>query len=138
ATGSLTINLLGFVRGTVGFTYETKTVTVNLPGGGTLAGATLSTVSLTVINLFVGQPGGVGVQVGAGSLTIAQISKSGDPRSWLAVNASLSNASFVGVDGLTLTINSLTVQVNRAAGTGATPLDWSANGSPGGIGFTGG
>ncbi|MDX6411751.1 MAG: hypothetical protein QOE91_1267, partial [Gaiellaceae bacterium] len=122
ATGQVTIDLLGFVTGHVGFTFETKTVNVHDTTHGIDAtGASLALITLTVNDLFVGIPGGIGLQVASGTLSIASLKA--DTRSWVAVSAQLSGGSFVGVTGLTLTIESLAVSINR--GTGAAALDWA-------------
>src|SRR5206468_9752991 len=104
ATGQLTVNLLNFVSGHVGFTFETKTVNAHAPGGD-LTGASLALITLTVNDLFVGAPGGVGFQLSSGSVAIATLKPAvSDGRSWLSVSASLSGGSFAGVPRLTLTL----------------------------------
>ena len=123
AAGSLTINILGFVSGTVGFSYETKTVDARVGSGDDLDNATLSLISLTVTNLFVGVPGGPGFTLSSGKLSLALLkpnATANDGRSWMALTATLGNASLTGIDGLTLSISSVTAKINRGAGTKTT------------------
>ena len=119
--GTASVNLFGFVSGTVGFALSTQSVSATV--GGSSFAASLTTLAITTTNLFVGA-GGVGFQVGSGGLAIAMLkpTASGDTRSWTGLSASLGNASFTGVPGVTLTVNSLNVVYNTGA---PGPLDWT-------------
>ena len=121
-TGTATVNLFGFVSGSVGFALSTKSVSATV--GGSSFDASLTTLAITTSNLFVGA-GGVGFQVGSGGLAIAMLkpTATSDTRSWIGLSASLGDASFTGVPGVTLTVNSLNVVYNT--GTPG-PLDWTA------------
>ena len=129
-SGNATVNLFDVVSGTVGFSFSAQDVTsVALGNGqGTLASGTLTTLTLTASNLFVGG-GGIGFQISSGSVTIARLASkaTGDTRTWTALSTSLVGG-FVGIPGVTLDVSSLQVMLNQAAGTnGATaaaPLDW--------------
>jgi hypothetical protein len=144
ASGRVTLDLLGFVTGTVGFSFETRKVDVDLDGGpfapsptGDLDEATLTLLSLEVEDVFVGVPGGVGFRVGAGSLALATLKATPpapggpavtpDGRSWTALRAELTGGAFEGIDGLTLELTSLGLELNRAAGTptAPAPLNWT-------------
>ena len=132
ATGHATIDVFGFVSGSVGFALETQTVDATVPGG-TIHSASLLTLALTVDSLFVGVPGGIGFQVTGGSLELALLTPAAadhDLRSWLGLTADLGSGSLVGVAGLTLTVSSLHVDLNQGqiSGTGTAPaaLNWAA------------
>jgi len=121
----VTIDIFGFVRGTVGFTFETRTVDVDVHSNGSeiLHGATLTLVSLTVQDVFVGVPGSVGFHVTSGSLALAMVKPAPpalggipDTRSWLALSGLLNNGSLQGVDGLTLTVVQLGLDINQGSG----------------------
>ena len=125
-SGTATINLFNLVAGTVGFSLTTQTVTnVSVGGGPVLASGTLTTIGLTVSNLFLGV-GGIGFTLTSGSVTVAILSPTAttDTRRWTAVSAQLGGASLVGIPGITLTATELDIDVNQAS-TGATPLNWT-------------
>src|SRR5205823_15100562 len=109
ATGIADIDLFGFVSGQITFSFETTKVDVDLVGGSHLVGADLTLLSLTVQNLFVGVPDGVGFRVTTGSLYLAALKPAApagtDTRSWLALTATMGGVSFTGVDGLTLQLS---------------------------------
>ncbi|HEY5057558.1 MAG TPA: hypothetical protein VII51_00960, partial [Gaiellaceae bacterium] len=121
-TGSATVDLFGFVSGTVGFALTTTSVTAT--AGGPSFAASLTTIAITTTNLFVGA-GGVGFQIGSGGAAVAFLKPidTSDARSWTALSASLANATFTGVPGVSLTVDSLSVSYNT--GTPG-PLDWAS------------
>ena len=124
-TGTATVDLFGIVSGTIGFAFSTKTVTgVNLGGSnGTLASGTLTTLAVTVSNVFVGA-GGIGFQVTGGSFVLAYLTDGGS-RTWTAIEGSLNGASLTGIPGVTLSVGTLSVETNSASGTGDSALNWS-------------
>ena len=65
ASGRFLVNIFGFVSGDVGFRFETSKVNLTAPA---LTGATLTRISLTVNELFVGVPDGPGFRVTGGQL----------------------------------------------------------------------
>jgi hypothetical protein len=117
ADGSVALSLLGFVVGSASFSYDTRTVDVDQNANGVfslaekdLQDATLLTIGLSNLNLFVGvgaslDPAGVPITTGAigfsvtdGSLGLAIIRANataiaGDNRSYMATTASLGKAS---------------------------------------------
>ena len=123
AAGNVTIDIFGFVHGTVGFDFQTRTVDVDVHGDGTeiLHGATLTTIALTVQDIFVGVPGSVGFHVTSGSLSLAMVKPAppttgpADTRSWLTLSGSLASGSLQGIDGLVLTVTQLGVEVNKGS-----------------------
>ncbi|HKI92981.1 MAG TPA: hypothetical protein VJ986_11835, partial [Gaiellaceae bacterium] len=127
ASGALEIDVFGFLSGHVAFTFQTQTA--SLTASAPITSGTLTTMSLTLTNGFVGVPGGIGFSIGSGTLSLATLTPTAttDTRRWLAVTGTLQNASFEGVTGLTLTVNSLSVTINQGSdSTGATvpALDW--------------
>ena len=98
-----------------------------------LEDATLTLITFTVEDLFVGIPDGVGFNVDSGSLVLAALKPKipaggADPRSWTALRASLMGASFTGIEGVTLTVGAtvpLEVELNQAS-AGIAALNWQA------------
>ncbi|HVM56368.1 MAG TPA: hypothetical protein VMT74_02815, partial [Gaiellaceae bacterium] len=141
-SGTADVQLFGMITGQVSFAFQQQTVSVDVdrdgmlelpvsgtpwargPPGPDLQNATLTTFGLSVASghtLSFGV-GGVGFTVSAGSLALAIVTPSaaaqaaGDGRSWLALDAQITSASFTGIPGLTLTVTGLTVEINRASG----------------------
>ena len=134
ARGKVQIDIFGFISGTVGFTFETRAVDARV-GTQLLEDATLTLITFTVDDLFVGVPGGIGFRIDQGALVLAALKPkppatgTPDNRSWTALRASLRGASFEGVDNVTLTIGAtvpLLVELNMAS-VGATALDWTSS-----------
>ena len=136
-SGSLTLlNIADFIFGSANFEITLSTVAVDLPAPQSdIALASLLTVGLTNLNLTIGDLAGPHFSIVGGSLALAVLKPKtpapGDTRSWLALEGSVTTASFVGVDNLTVTVLNLSFEINRASGIGgatplaATPLDWA-------------
>src|SRR5262249_36277627 len=114
------------VSGTVGFSLSDSQVTGVDVGGGPTVDGTLFTLTLTVQNVVIGTST-VGFKVNAGSFTLAEFTptSASDTRSWSAFQASITDASLIGLPGISFGAISITVGVNQASGTGATPLNWA-------------
>ncbi|HET6548786.1 MAG TPA: calcium-binding protein, partial [Solirubrobacter sp.] len=135
ATGSLSVDILGFVTGTVGVAYETKTVDARIATGDDLDDASLTLISLSVSDIFIGVPQGPGFTITSGKLSLAMLKPNaaavaaGDGRSWLALTATLGDASLTGIDGLTLSLTDVSATINRGSGLKnnviAPALDWA-------------
>ena len=141
ASGRLTdINIFGFVTGDVGFDFTKQQVDVDTDGNGTftpvangdLDNANLTTLELTIENLFIGIPDGIGFSVSSGSLALATIAPdpvrhAGDTRKFMAVRATLSGASLDGIDGITAIAQRLELEINQASPVSPTTraLDWA-------------
>ena len=151
------------ITGEVAFAFQQQTISVDVDRDGTLelpghrhglgarparAGSTNATLTTFGLSVASGQTltfgvGGVGFSVSAGSLALAIVTPSasaqaaGDGRSWLALDAQITSASFTGIPGLTLTVTGLTVEINRASGVYTDPtssaavstqaLDWTTS-----------
>ncbi len=127
-SGTATIQLFGIVTGTVDFAFQQQTINVDVDRNGVLdlpvsgtawargpPGPDLTNATLTTLGLSIpsGQPltigvGGVAFTVTAGSLALAIVTPSaaaqagGDSRTWLALDAQITSATFNGIPGLTL------------------------------------
>jgi hypothetical protein len=138
ASGRVDVSLFNFVQGSVAFAFQQQTVDVNT-GSGPVLSAKLTTLALNILGddgnpangaetgLWIGTPDrSIGFSVASGSLAIATVkpTTTTDARSWTAITAQIANGSFTGGGPLEATVNSLRVEVNKAAGTGATALNW--------------
>ena len=131
-SGSLTgLNVFNLIQGSANFALSDTGVNV-ATGGSTLDGATLIQVGLSNIQASVGA-GGFGLTVTGGDLGLAIITAPApatgtDSRYWIAVNGSGLAAS-LALGGVTASVQSLDLQVDRAGGTDASnnpaiALDW--------------
>ncbi|UCF08685.1 MAG: fibronectin type III domain-containing protein, partial [Thermoplasmata archaeon] len=122
--GSLTsLDIFGFVTGTVGFEITPKKVDVNADGNddflladGDLKDADMVLLKLEVTSVFIGVPDSIGFSLTSGMLALAAIQPSdpvADDRSWLAVSASVTGAELTGIAGLTAS-GGFDVEVNQA------------------------
>src|SRR5262249_54377385 len=101
ATGSVTMDVFGFLRATASFSFTTQQMTAT----GITGGVNVALLSLTVTDAFIGVPGSIGFSLQSGTLDMGFISPvtTTDTRRWMAVKGTLNNASFTGVDKLVLT-----------------------------------
>ena len=140
ASGRLDIDLFGFVQGSVAFAFQQQTVDVKIGSGAVFSG-NLTTIALNILGddgnaangvengLFIGTPDrSIGFSVASGSLAIAALKPTvADGRSWTAITAQIANGTFSGGAPLEATVNSLRVEINKAAGAGAQPLNWTSS-----------
>ena len=130
------LNLFDFITGGANFALSSQSVDVDLDGNGNAAtgeqlnDATLLTVALSDLSLFVGIDG-VGLELTGGSIGIGVISApvvAGDTRSWTAVSA-----NNVGVrlelPEITAMVSEVSLRIGRASGlksgVPAAPLNWN-------------
>ena len=146
--GELTnLNLFDLITGGANFALTSQSVDVDLDGDGNaltgeqLDNATLLTVALSDVTLFVGIDG-VGLALTGGSIGIAVISAPApatgtDTRSWTAVSA-----DDVGVEldlpEITADVSEVSLRIGSASGLkngiAATPVDWvMADGTTNGL-----
>ncbi|MFO0448614.1 MAG: hypothetical protein ACK52I_08125, partial [Pseudomonadota bacterium] len=134
-SGSVTLASQDFFRveGSVGFSKSAGHLAIS---DGTSADVNLLTIGGENLNGFVGNRGGTADQVGLAlselDFALALVTDAADlDRNWTAVTASAGQVALVGIPGLTLAANSLSVQINRPAADGevidflATPLQVS-------------
>ena len=73
--------------------------------------------------------GGVGIELDGGTLVLAILKPAdpGDGRSWIALKAEIANAGLGGGGGLSLSVDSVGIEVNKGAGTTPAPmaLNWT-------------
>ena len=123
AFGQVSVNLFGgFISGELGFSLELMTANVKIDGSTTLTNAKLTEITFTVNDLTIGG-GGVGFHVTGGGLALVMVKPAdeSDHRSWLALQADLTGGTFTGIQGLDFTIHTLSVGLNSASGTNASP-----------------
>ncbi|MHB1244626.1 MAG: hypothetical protein ACYC1P_14695, partial [Gaiellaceae bacterium] len=121
--GTLSLNLFGFVFGTVSFDFSRLIVDVELPGGlEILTDATLMTFDLDVIDLTIGIPGGIGFTIDTGSLGLSivlpKVPTVGiDTRRWFSIEGLLGGLNFPGLPGFSLgDLGDLLPEINLALG----------------------
>ena len=132
-TGQGTVNAFGFVSGSVGFALSHTTANITLPnGGGTLTNANVALISLTLNDVIVGVPGVVGLELKSGALDLAVVTPakgSATTGTWIGLKGSVTGGSFFGLPDLGLTLDSLTVTINRGPTGTADALNWSTAGN---------
>jgi hypothetical protein len=140
ATTHATLDVLGFFRVEGDFAFESKTTTVKLADNLATAGVDESATPVTVdlltvgasnLDAFAGVGGGtdsaLGLNLAGVEFGLALMSDHATPtRKWTALQASAASAAFIGVDGLTVSGETLAVQVNRAATDGSV-VDFAAD-----------
>ena len=145
ASGSVTIAIGGFVylQGNVAFTKGTQK-TVTLVGGGTDTVDVL-TIGASDVTAFVGvngpaaSTGAIGLSLTGVNFALALMKPTalGSTRSYYALKASVASAGIVGVDGLSISVSSLDLQVNGSsdsAASGPVPVvDFVATYGSGGL-----
>ena len=117
-TGTVDVtDLFGVITGTVTFDLASTVVDVDTDNSGTpdLLGAELSTTKITLGNVTIGDPTGVRFTATGGTIDVASISKTGDPRRWTALSGSITGAKLLGITGLTLEAASFTIGLNQAS-----------------------
>ena len=157
ASGTVAMNLVGFVLVNGGFAIEKRRINVDVDANNTfnpqavnspdLQDASLMTVTLSDVNLFVGVGGAfddkgtdsilddeidktnaIGFSVTGANLALAILKPSvvgvqaGDTRSYLALKATIASAGLVGLDDLPISasITDLSVEINKASGAKGT------------------
>ncbi|MBN2047523.1 MAG: DUF3737 family protein, partial [Anaerolineaceae bacterium] len=123
AAGNLVLKVADFFQVSGGFAIEKRTASVTLDDSSVVSAALLA-IGGKDINAFAGLNGGtadaLGLALSSVSFGLALLTDLGDPtRKWLGLKASAGSASFVGVDGLTLSGNTMSVVINHAASDGS-------------------
>src|SRR5262249_36856636 len=152
ASGSVELNVGGFVLATGGFTLSKTAVSdLALSDSQTVVTGELLTVSVTSASVFAGagatlaggkivKPGATGVEATGASLDLAVLRSTavGDTARWTALSGTLTSAGPVGLpDAVVLKVKNAKVVTNAATGlldgSAATKTDWTV----GGTGLTG-
>ncbi|MDZ4384364.1 MAG: hypothetical protein U0940_02655, partial [Nitrospirota bacterium] len=118
ASGNLNVNIFNFFSVNGGFAFKKSTETVTLDTGDQVD-VDLLTIGGSGINAFAGLNGGSVDALGlALSDTDFALVMAGDKldtaRKWTSLKATSGSVGFVGIDGLTVSADTLTVEVNRA------------------------
>ena len=129
ASGDLDVNLLNFFQVSGNFAFEKRVETLTLAGGDTVE-TDLLTLGGSGLNAFLGLNGGssdaFGVNLTNTDFALMLASERGGTRSWQALDAIAGTLEFIGLDGIEMAGNSISVVVNRAAADGSL-VDFSEN-----------
>ncbi|KPK77291.1 MAG: hypothetical protein AMJ79_03720, partial [Phycisphaerae bacterium SM23_30] len=157
AEGSVDIDLYGFFQVSETFAFEKSSGTVALNDGSHVA-VELLTLGASNVNAFAGingpegEPGAMGLSLEGINFALALMktkapadpdTEQTDVRSWVALKAEVTDADFIGVEGLTVSVDNLLVAVNQGSGrkSGAvnrtvvdfTQSDFNGDGDPEGF-----
>ena len=123
-TGHADINIFDLVTVSGDFGLEKGTNLSIVLSDDTTVTANLLTLGMANVDAFVGY-GGIGIQLTGVNLAIALWSEvGGAARKWTSVKASIDSATFIGVTGLGLTVNTVGIEVNKEA-TDHTLVDYA-------------
>jgi hypothetical protein len=144
AEGAVELDVFGFFYASGTFAFEKASDTVTLSDGSADVPVETLQIGATVSNAFVGVNGpylvdsngngvievndtpnedALGLSLSNVEFALALLKKKPtgptdtDQRSWMALNASVGSAAFVGVDGLTIEVFDLAVSINQGSGT---------------------
>jgi len=126
ATGNADLDLFGVVTVSGAFVFEKKEAQSIVLSDGSLVDADLMTLGMVDVSAFVGYTS-MGIQLDDISVAIAMWSEvvaTGTPRTWTTVKASVGTAAFVGIDDLTLAVNTLAIEVNKENASDHTLVDY--------------
>ncbi|MEI7537404.1 MAG: hypothetical protein WCJ76_09335, partial [Comamonadaceae bacterium] len=141
ATGNLEIDVFGLVQVAGGFGLEKKSGAVTLADVASTTGVDESLTPVNVDMLLIGGSeldafvgvGSIGLQLSQVNLGLALLSEQLTPeqvtaavvaRKWTTLQAQVGSADFVGVEGLSVGVDSLNLAVNRQATDGSV-VDYS-------------
>ncbi|MEN9775556.1 MAG: hypothetical protein RL322_2626, partial [Pseudomonadota bacterium] len=120
ARGRLSLDIFGFVQVEGEFAIEKADapVTLTLDGGDTVQAQALR-MGGSNLNAFAGIDGGkasaMGLELRGATFGLALLSHTSDEtRSWTSLQATAGSAAFVGVEGLTIAADTLSIEINRA------------------------
>jgi hypothetical protein len=133
ASGNISLNLFNFFQVSGGFAIEKSSKTVKVykddnnlatTDDNTDVAVDLLTIGGNDVNAFAGMNGGsanpLGLNLTGVDFAFALLSEqTGDERQWVSLQATADNVSFVGIDGLTVSVDTLSIEVNRAAADGS-------------------
>ncbi|MDP1903262.1 MAG: LEPR-XLL domain-containing protein, partial [Pseudomonadota bacterium] len=131
AAGHLEIDVFSFVQVEGDFAFEKSSGQITLDTGETLTVDRL-TVGGNDVDAFAGMNGGtadaLGLQLQQVDFGLALQSDRADPaRNWTSLQATAGSVAFVGIDGLVVAADSLSIAVNQAATDGSV-VDYVAQG----------
>ncbi|MBV5341721.1 MAG: LEPR-XLL domain-containing protein, partial [Deltaproteobacteria bacterium] len=135
AAGELSLNIFNFFSTDGSFAFEKKTDTLKVKAseadGGLVTDVAVDVLTLggAGINAFAGMNGGsadaLGLNLTGTDFALLFASDKADKnRSWTSLKASAESVSFTGIEGITVAGSDLSVQINRAATTDSSLLDF--------------
>ncbi len=128
--GNANINLFGLASVTADFDVEMRGARDIVLSDRSTVAASLLTIGLTNLNLFVGYTG-IGLHLDDVDLVIARWTEkvsSGTARTWTSVMGDVGTATFAGISGLTLLIGSVEIEINKKD-SDETVVDYVKDGS---------
>src|SRR4029079_12439688 len=132
AEGSVDIGVFGFFYVSGNFAFEKSTQSITVTGDSHTTDVDALLIGASGVSAFAGINGpasnasALGLSLTGVDFALALLKapasvppapETTDLRTWTALKASVGTASFVGIDGLTVAVNSLTVEINQAGGT---------------------
>jgi len=129
ASGNLAVDVAGFFRVQGGFAVEKSSEQVTLSDGAT-ADVDLLTIGATGVDAFAGLNGGtadaLGLTLEGTNFALAMLTDQTDTtRKWLSLEAEVGSVAFVGIEGLTVSGDTISVQINQTA-TDGTVVDYAS------------
>ena len=129
ASGNLTLDAYGFLQVDAGFAIRKATEQVKLSNSATPIYVDVLTMGASNASVFAGVNGGtadaMGMQLSGVNFALAIAREklaapaagqtAATARQWTALQASADRAAFVGIDGLTMSLDTISVQVNKVA-----------------------
>ncbi|MEN9773246.1 MAG: hypothetical protein RL322_316, partial [Pseudomonadota bacterium] len=128
--GRAALDVFGFVQISGEFAFERASAPVDITlADGTQRKATALKVGASNLRAFAGIDGGtasaIGLELSGVDFGLALLSDTKDAtRSWTSLQASARSASLVGIDGLTASGDTLSIDINRAAKEGDAVVDY--------------
>ena len=117
-SGNLEINVFNFFTVSGGFALEKTTDTVTLDDGSNV-NVDLLTIGASDVDAFIGMNGGssdaLGFAASEVNFAMAMMTDKtvGSDTQWISLQALVGTASFVGIDGLTISGSDLNLEINR-------------------------
>ncbi|MHB8107976.1 MAG: beta strand repeat-containing protein, partial [Candidatus Cryosericum sp.] len=126
ASGSIEIELAGFFKVAGDFAFVSSSTTVRLSDGSSVD-VDLLTIGANSVDAFAGVNGGtadaIGFDLTDADFALALMTDSQNPaRKWMALKSEVGSVAFVGIDGLTVAADTLTIEINRNLGTAGSPI----------------
>ncbi|MBW6487089.1 MAG: LEPR-XLL domain-containing protein, partial [Syntrophobacterales bacterium] len=125
--GTVTIELADFFRVSGSFAFVSSDSTVRLSDGSSVD-VDMITIGADSVTAFAGLNGGsaadkLGFDLTNADFAIALMTDQSNPaHKWMALKSEVGSVAFVGVDGLTVDADTLTIEINRNLGTEGSPV----------------
>ena len=121
ASGTVEIELADFFLVSGNFAFVSSSSSVRLSDGSSVD-VDLITIGASEVTAFAGLNGGtesaLGFDLTNAAFALALMTDASNPaRKWMALKSEVGSLGFVGVDGLTVEVDTLTVEINRNIGS---------------------